>query len=94
MPKKAADKLNMRLRNQSELIHTAAREAVKTSDGRGGTEVEFARLKLDGKPSSCVEIRVRSLLFVSELSTWSIAMDSTRNAVRTAENRPAWWTDK
>ena len=52
--------------------------------------VELAKLGVSVKLSSCIEMRRRIFVEVSWLSGCSCWYDSTTNAVRTAENRPAY----
>ena len=86
-------RLHTRLENQSVLIQTAEEEARK-GGVRTSTDwdcwVEFTKELLTEKLFNCVDIRCSKATVVSIDADCNNWYDCTLNAVRTAENKPAY----
>ena len=83
IPHSAAARLSISARNQKVLTDT---EEVAGSKGAMGWKSLGGRLEFD----ICFKICPSSWFVVFELSCWSHLYASIRNAVRTAENNPAY----
>ena len=91
IPKSAAARLTTRLVNQRVLI-TATLVGISNSVESGSDSAVSLRKDciLDGASPFWMAIRERSWTDVCELSGWRRTSEARRNAVRTAEKRPAW----